>query len=189
VQAATRTCSVLTHLACPRSMARNVHFSKGPCLRLLFVCDCDSPLHIVLPSQCRIVVEDPSVSTALGISSLYHLPHLRPTILGCRGMVQLFVLQPTGFRRERAHTTMGSTTPRPLVDLHYLEAHRFHQEDLRVQAMGIDADQHSIRHHDALHGDIDRFSTHRCSRQCCQAYRQQRHKSILEVCTCFQVRV
>jgi hypothetical protein len=112
------------------------------------------------------VVEDPTVPSTLGISSLHHLPRLRPTILGRRGMVQLLVFQSAGVRCKRAHTAMGSTTPRPMVDLHHLEAYRFHQEDLRVQAMGTDADQHPLRHHDALHGSLDRLSTDRCSRQC-----------------------
>lgn len=145
-------------------MARYFHICKGPSIRLVFICDCDSPLYIVLPSQRRIVVEDPTLPSTLGVSSLHRLPHLRPTILGRRGMVQLLLLQSAGLRCKRAHTAMGSTTPRPLVDLYHLEAHRFHQEDLWVQAMGTNADQHSLRHHDALHGSLDRLSTHRCSR-------------------------
>jgi hypothetical protein len=62
-------------------MARNFHLRERSSVRLVSLCDRNSPLYIILPPQRGIVVEDSAIPSALGIAFLHYLAHLRSTLL------------------------------------------------------------------------------------------------------------
>jgi len=77
----------------------------------------------------------------LGIEVLHHLAPLRTAFLGRGSVVEFRVLQLPWLRGKRSHAPMGSTSPGPLVDFHYVATHRRHQEDVRIQAVDSDSNQ------------------------------------------------